>query len=404
VAIWVTKVKRIVTIQMSAPKDSATSADDPLRTFLEGLDRAELVDLLIESAHTEGIVQRRLERRRLATDPAQLAADFKRTLQGWKRSQRFIAYQEAHAFAASLQEWLDQIERELLPIQPALARELYEAFIVSDRRFFEGADDSDGIIGDAIRSACSLWLKAAKSSATETDWIERLYDLASDDEYGAREPLLEQANILLDEPALRALAGRFEHELDFAIKNGQTVANQERELREAAEAKGWEIVEVYRDNGVSGAKGRRERKGLDRALKEAVQGRYDVLAAWSVDRLGRSLQDLLHTLQELHGVGCDLYLHRQALDTRTPSGRAMFQMLDVFAEFVRSMIVDLVKAGLEHARHHGTKTGKPIGRPPVGSKVEREVRALRGKGFGMLRIARELGIGTGTVQRILAGA
>jgi hypothetical protein len=137
VAIWVTKVKRIVTIQMSAPKDSATSADDPLRTFLEGLDRAELVDLLIESAHTEGIVQQRLERRRLATDPAQLAADFKRTLQGWKRSQRFIAYQEAHAFAASLQEWLDQIERELLPIQPALARELYEAFIVSDRRFLK---------------------------------------------------------------------------------------------------------------------------------------------------------------------------------------------------------------------------------------------------------------------------
>jgi DNA invertase Pin-like site-specific DNA recombinase len=186
--------------------------------------------------------------------------------------------------------------------------------------------------------------------------------------------------------------------------DGQTVVNQELKLREAAEAKGWEIVEVYRDNGVSGAKGRRERKGLDQALKEAVQGRYDVLAAWSVDRLGRSLQDLLHTLQELHGVGCDLYLHRQALDTRTPSGRAMFQMLGVFAEFERSMIVDRVKAGLERARHHGTKTGKPIGRPPVGSKVEREVRALRGKGFGMLRIARELGIGTGTVQRILAGA
>jgi DNA invertase Pin-like site-specific DNA recombinase len=78
-----------------------------------------------------------------------------------------------------------------------------------------------------------------------------------------------------------------------------------------------------------------------------------VLAAWSVDRLGRSLQDLLHTLQELDDVGCDLYLDRQALDTRTPSGRAMFQMLGVFAEFERSMIVDRVKAGLERARHHG---------------------------------------------------
>jgi DNA invertase Pin-like site-specific DNA recombinase len=153
--------------------------------------------------------------------------------------------------------------------------------------------------------------------------------------------------------------------------DGQTVVNQERELREVAEAKGWEIVEVYRDNGVSGAKGRRERKGLDQALKEAVQGRYDVLAAWSVDRLRRSLQDLLHTVQELQGVGCDLYLHRQALDTRTPSGRAMFQMLGVFAEFERSMIVDRVKAGLERARHHGTKTGKCICRKQSGARGAR---------------------------------
>jgi DNA invertase Pin-like site-specific DNA recombinase len=186
--------------------------------------------------------------------------------------------------------------------------------------------------------------------------------------------------------------------------DGQTVANQERELREVAEAKGWEVVEVYRDAGVSGAKGRGERKGLDRALKEAVQGRYDVLAAWSVCRLGRSLQDLLHTLQELHGVGCDLYLQRQALDTRTPSGRAMFQMLGVFAEFERSMIVDRVKAGIQRARHHGTKTGRPIGRPRVERAVEREVRSLRAKGFGIVRIGRDLGIGTGTVQRIVSGA
>src|SRR5687767_2607018 len=95
--------------------------------------------------------------------------------------------------------------------------------------------------------------------------------------------------------------------------DGQTVANQERELREVAEAKGWEIVEVYSDKGISGAKGRDGRPGLDKALRDAVKARYDVLAAWSVDRLGRSLQDLLHTLSELQAGGRDLYLHRQAI-------------------------------------------------------------------------------------------
>jgi hypothetical protein len=235
---------------MSAPKDSAASAVDPLWTFLEGLDRAELVDLLVELAHTEDFVLQRLERRRLAADPSQLAADFKRTLQGWKRSHRFIAYQEAHAFAASLQEWLDQIERELLPVQPALALELYEAFIGSDRHFFEGADDSDGVIGDAIRSACSLWLRAAKSSATETDWIERVYDLASGDEYGAREPLLQQANILLDEPALRALAGRFERELDFAIETAGAADELRHRVFKASAAIGL-LAEALRDPDLS---------------------------------------------------------------------------------------------------------------------------------------------------------
>src|SRR5215831_8438887 len=136
--------------------------------------------------------------------------------------------------------------------------------------------------------------------------------------------------------------------------DGQTVANQERELREVADAKGWQIVDVYVDKGISGAKGRDARPRLDRALREAVQGRYEVLASWSVDRLGRSLQDLLHTLGELQGAGRDLYLHRQAIATRTPSGRAMFQMLGVFAEFERAMIQERVRAGLARAKEKGT--------------------------------------------------
>ena len=183
--------------------------------------------------------------------------------------------------------------------------------------------------------------------------------------------------------------------------DGQTVANQERELREVAQAKSWEVVDVYRDSGISGAKGRDGRPGLDKALRDAVQGRYDALAAWSVDRLGRSLQDLLHTLGELQAAGCDLYLHRQAIDTRTPSGRAMFQMLGVFAEFERAMIVDRVRSGIARAQAKGTKSGRPIGRPRVGVGVEREILALRRQGIGQLKIAKELGIGVSVVQRVV---
>ncbi len=184
--------------------------------------------------------------------------------------------------------------------------------------------------------------------------------------------------------------------------DGQTVNNQERELREVAAAKGWEIVEVYSDKGISGAKGRDGRPGLDKALREAVQGRYSVLAVWSVDRLGRSLQDLLSTLAELQGADCDLYLHRQAVDTRTPSGKAMFQMLGVFAEFERTMIQARVRAGLARARVQGTKSGRPIGRPRVSAAVEDRIRRERRKKHGMMKIARELGVGVSVVQRVLA--
>ena len=184
--------------------------------------------------------------------------------------------------------------------------------------------------------------------------------------------------------------------------DGQSVDNQERELREVAETKNWDVVAAHTDRGISGAKGRDSRPGLDKALNEAVQRRYDVLAVWSVDRLGRSLQDLLHTLAELQGAGCDLYLHRQAIDTRTPSGRAMFQMLGVFAEFERSMIQERVRAGLARARAKGTKSGRPIGRPPVAASVEDRIRRERRKSKGMLKIARELGVGVSVVQRVLA--
>jgi DNA invertase Pin-like site-specific DNA recombinase len=126
----------------------------------------------------------------------------------------------------------------------------------------------------------------------------------------------------------------------------QTTDNQERELRVAAERMGHTVVEVYADNGISGSKGRDKRPAFDRLHRDAARRRFDVIMAWSVDRLGRSLQDLVGFLSELHALKIDLYLHQQGLDTATPAGKAMFQMLGVFAEFERTMIQERVKAGM----------------------------------------------------------
>jgi hypothetical protein len=127
----------------------------------------------------------------------------------------------------------------------------------------------------------------------------------------------------------------------------QITANQERELREIAGRIGCEIVKVYnKDHGISGAKGRDQRPAFNSMCRAATRREFDVVMAWSVDRLGRSLQDLIGFLSELHALGIDLFLHQQGLDTTTPAGKAMFQMLGAFAEFERSMIKERVRAGL----------------------------------------------------------
>jgi DNA invertase Pin-like site-specific DNA recombinase len=178
---------------------------------------------------------------------------------------------------------------------------------------------------------------------------------------------------------------------------GQTTDNQRLELEAVARRRGLDEVEVYEDTGVSGAKGRDKRPAFDRLLKDVVQGRTDMVAAWSVDRLGRSLQDLVGFLAELQAAGCGLYLHQQALDTSTPSGRALFQMCAVFVEFERSMIRERVNAGLASAKGAGQAV-----RQAVSAGVEERIRELRSTGQGVLKIARTLGIGTSVVQRIIA--
>ncbi len=177
---------------------------------------------------------------------------------------------------------------------------------------------------------------------------------------------------------------------------GQDVANQRRELEAAAAARGWQIVAVYADEGISGAKGRDKRPQFDLMQADAVRRRFDVLMTWAVDRLGRSLPDLIGCMQELHGAKVDLFLHQQAIDSTTPAGKAMFGMLSVFAEFERSMIQARVHAGLDRARAAGVK----LGRKPVAKSVEKAIRERLTAGTGMLKIAAEMGVGSGTVQRV----
>jgi len=176
----------------------------------------------------------------------------------------------------------------------------------------------------------------------------------------------------------------------------QTVENQVRELRQIAERRGWEAVGEYRDAGISGAKERENRPGLDQMLKDASKRRFDVVMAWAIDRLGRSLIDLLGTIQTLEACGVDLYLDQQSIDTTTPAGKLMFQVTGAFAEFERSMIRQRVHAGLKRA----VEQGKQLGRPKIAEALEKQIQTQLRAGKGILKVAREFGVGTGTVQRI----
>jgi DNA invertase Pin-like site-specific DNA recombinase len=176
----------------------------------------------------------------------------------------------------------------------------------------------------------------------------------------------------------------------------QTVENQLRQLHQIAERRGWEVVEEYHDAGINGAKARKDRPGLDKMLKDAQLRRFDVVMAWAIDRLGRSLIDLLGTIQALEACGVDLYLDQQSLDTTTPAGRLMFQITGAFAEFERSMIRQRVNAGLKRA----VDAGKHLGRPRIDLALEKRIQNQLRAGKGMLKVAAECGVGSGTVQRI----
>jgi DNA invertase Pin-like site-specific DNA recombinase len=176
----------------------------------------------------------------------------------------------------------------------------------------------------------------------------------------------------------------------------QTCENQRRILQETADRQGWQVCGVYQDDGISGAKGRDKRPAYDELLKAVTRKEVDMVAAYSVDRLGRSLIDLLSFMQELHAKGCGLYLHTQGIDTSTPAGQAMFSMLGVFAQFERELIRERVRAGMARARSEG----KVFGRPQVGPAVEVHIRELRAAGVGIRKTAKLAGCGVSAVQRV----
>jgi DNA invertase Pin-like site-specific DNA recombinase len=181
--------------------------------------------------------------------------------------------------------------------------------------------------------------------------------------------------------------------------DGQTTENQRLALEAVAAQRGWVVVATYDDAGISGAKGRDKRPGLDKLLTDAARARFDVVMAWAMDRLGRSLADLIDTLRTLEAGHVDLFLHQQAIDTTTPAGRMFFHITGTFAEFERDMIRSRVNAGLDRARAKGTR----LGRPPVGAKTEVAIRDRLATGEGMLKVAKALGVGVSTVQRVKAG-
>jgi DNA invertase Pin-like site-specific DNA recombinase len=181
---------------------------------------------------------------------------------------------------------------------------------------------------------------------------------------------------------------------------GQTVENQRLELAAAAEQRGWTVAELYSDNGFSGAKGRDKRPAFDRLCKDAVAGKFDIIAAWSVDRLGRSVLHLAQFVEDMRASGVGLFLLKQGLDSETPTGRAMLGMCSVFAELEREIIKERIHAGLNRAR----AKGKTLGRKRVSERTEEQIRKLRADnpGMGIIKIADKVGCGVSVVQRVLA--
>jgi DNA invertase Pin-like site-specific DNA recombinase len=178
----------------------------------------------------------------------------------------------------------------------------------------------------------------------------------------------------------------------------QTCENQLQELRTIAERMNYTIVAEFIDNGISGMKTRQNRPALDQLMKSATQRRFDMVMCWSIDRLGRSLQNLVEILNELQALKIDLFFLQQGMDTSTPSGRMIFSVFGAIGEFERNLIRERVIAGQKRAVANGVKMGRPS---KMNDGMRSAIQLLREKGMGIKQIARELKVGIGTVYTVL---
>jgi DNA invertase Pin-like site-specific DNA recombinase len=179
----------------------------------------------------------------------------------------------------------------------------------------------------------------------------------------------------------------------------QSTENQTLELREVCKRNNWSVVREISDNGISGSKGRTSRPGFDELHKMISRREADIVVVWSIDRLGRSITDLVAFMGELETKAMHFYSHQQAIDSRTPAGKMSFAIFSAVAEFERNIIRERVMAGLARAKAEGKKLGRPTN---VNVNTGVAVKLLREKGASIHSIAKQLRIGVSTTTRLLA--
>jgi DNA invertase Pin-like site-specific DNA recombinase len=177
---------------------------------------------------------------------------------------------------------------------------------------------------------------------------------------------------------------------------GQDPELQLKDLRTYANARGWKVFGEYVDKGESGAKDRRPQ--LDRLMEDARKRRIDGILVWKLDRFGRSLKSLVTTLEELRALGIQFVSYTENLDFSTPAGRAMANLIGVFAEFERDLIRERVKAGIQNAKSKGIRVGR---RPLIDKRLLGTVRDMKGKGMSIRGISKELGLSKSLVHKTL---
>jgi DNA invertase Pin-like site-specific DNA recombinase len=178
----------------------------------------------------------------------------------------------------------------------------------------------------------------------------------------------------------------------------QTCENQLQELRATAERMGYTVVAEFVDSGISGMKTRQDRPALDQLMKSATQRKFDMVMCWSIDRLGRSLQNLVEILNEMQSMKIDMFFLQQGMDTTTPSGRMIFSVFGAIGEFERNLIRERVIAGQKRAVANGVKIGRPS---KMNDGMRSAIKLLRDKGMGIKQIAKQLQVGIGTVYSVL---